>query len=479
MMDSPEFNREALERMLRDPSHPAWSESDFRMSIGLKLRSNPEEAIAIEDSLKMISETLGSINSLLEQQQRDYTTHQRRTDPGRFQWTMEVKARSKTLLDSLREEISDLGLLISLTPPKESRPATALVDEGRVPQSRQQVLGMMATQTEYEQLYLAIKPRTACLCHRLNIALKAGDDLSSQHEITSAERFVFCPTSLAEQWCWFIDVITIRCSTTRLHSSRLDTWCKQIAEFEELQPRMGAFATPFVLESLSGGHRIAYDIELAGCHENVGSVADLTLSHLLANSSNEMAREVLGPVQRFRLAYILSSSILKLYSTPWLERRQRWASKDIVFYPSTSSQQTSATFDPYLITPDHMSELEPGPEPAEDWTVKNYQIFALGVILLEIAHNFSARLSYSSGTRTADYADWEERVFRVLDRGGVARRSMGEEYAEVVSWCLAFGVGSSQASGERALDLQEPEHQRIFYHEVVEKLRIRWEMYAL
>ena len=120
-------------------------------------------------------------------------------------------------------------------------------------------------------------------------------------------------------------------------------------------------------------------------------------------------------IQRMNLSFNLASSLLQLYSTPWLT--ESWRKQNICFWrlpPSPQANDTSLTFEPdrpFIVH--RFSGVPAAGQPHKVEAI--YQLLDLGIILLEIRHQISFEswvlahgftLDGSSGTRRTAAYEW-------------------------------------------------------------------------
>jgi hypothetical protein len=199
-----------------------------------------------------------------------------------------------------------------------------------------------------------------------------------------------------------------------------------------------------------------YEVHVSQSSSGMPENSD-SLDHILANttSDNLIKTQVMYPYQRLRLAYVLSLSLLRLYPSPWLNVKDRWECKDIRFLITQSSPEKSMVT-PHIMGPSHGNKAKSG---IVRGLVKNYQIYALGVILLEIAIGKPIDTSVIPGDH-----DQETREFLAalkFDKEGVVAEALGSRYAQIVSRCLLFKFDGVDT------DLRREELQRAFYEDVV------------
>ncbi|KAI9801736.1 MAG: hypothetical protein M1825_003108 [Sarcosagium campestre] len=203
-----------------------------------------------------------------------------------------------------------------------------------------------------------------------------------------------------------------------------------------------------------------YKVHLAKCEAHLPEISQ-SLNQILSGSlskNDRMSTQIMQPYQRLRLAYVLAASLLRLYSSPWLQEQGRWNSSDIRFFPA----RQPIPHDGISNAIPHLSAGEARNSPRSDSVaaiVKNYQIYALGIVLLEIAVGKPVESSGEAGS-----VDDETKEFLAamrLDKEGAAAGVFGPLYGDIVSRCLMFKFNTSEQ------DLSNVGLQRAFYTDVV------------
>lgn len=166
---------------------------------------------------------------------------------------------------------------------------------------------------------------------------------------------------------------------------------------------------------------------------------------------------------RCTLALTLASSILQLYDTPWLP--QSWGTKDIFILQGHSgdllpSAYVSLTFSPSAIQTAAKRRR----------CVKNEQVFALGVALLELAHG-SPLLSHITPDDLNDEGQQDSMTevsiaTRLADH---INKFESENYARAVLRCIRFNFDSF------SFDFKDKEFREKFFEGVVVPLQENWE----
>lgn len=200
----------------------------------------------------------------------------------------------------------------------------------------------------------------------------------------------------------------------------------------------------------------AYEVQVSDNSTQVSKSSD-SLDRILSDTTSEtyIKTQVMYPYQRLRLAYVLSLSMLRLYPSPWLDVKGRWASKNIRFFITQFSPE-KCIVTPHIMGPSQDDRTRSG---IVRGLVKNYQIYALGVMLLEIAIGKPIDTSVIPGDH-----DYETREFLAalkFDKDGIVAQALGSRYADIVSRCLLFKFDGVES------DLGKEELQRAFYEDVV------------
>lgn len=166
--------------------------------------------------------------------------------------------------------------------------------------------------------------------------------------------------------------------------------------------------------------------------------------------------------ERLQLALTLSSSVLQLHKTPWLN--ERWGKNDILFLEGSNGPYVSRSF------------LPPGSPPQNPTApiqslpiVRNETIFALGVILIELCLGSgleslrSAEDLCNDGTANSltDYLTARRLVNEVYDEGG-------GRYGDAVRRCIHCEFD------QRKVSLDVEAFRQSFYQGVVQPLEDDW-----
>ncbi|OMP81675.1 hypothetical protein BK809_0002668, partial [Diplodia seriata] len=141
--------------------------------------------------------------------------------------------------------------------------------------------------------------------------------------------------------------------------------------------------------------------------------------------------------ERVKIAYVLALSLLRLYDSPWLKEKERWTSDDIRFV-TTQSPDIDQRAIPHVTASHQQNASSSASPPAGKQIfncVKNYQIYALGIIMLELALG-SLLVPTSAGGNVNDPEVAEFLEAHRLNSNTVAGRMLGPRYGRVVSRCL-------------------------------------------
>jgi hypothetical protein len=202
----------------------------------------------------------------------------------------------------------------------------------------------------------------------------------------------------------------------------------------------------------------------------------ISLASLFATSQGANKTSKLSFFDRVRLARLLATAVLQFHATPWL--KHTLCSKDVFFHSVDSNllKTISVRNEVYLNTairgPDRpVLRGSPFRSPPR---VRNKQLFALGVILIELAYEAPLH-SLQKPTDVASHDD-QNTDYYIADRVRLTVSSMlGPTYADLIRKCIHCDFGSGD-------DLEDPALQESFYVEVVqglEELEARFHAFGL
>ena len=186
--------------------------------------------------------------------------------------------------------------------------------------------------------------------------------------------------------------------------------------------------------------------DLCSCHEaptpsgdfsfDDGTYGLITLEQIIQETSRENPLKVRWTlIQRMNLSFNLASSLLQLYSTPWLT--ESWTKQDICFWRLASSSQANdiaLAFEPDCPFIVHRFSGVPAAGQPHKAVAKS-QLLDLGIILLEIRHqkSFESWTLAHGFTLDGSYGTRYTAAFRWL------RDSLGEvepSYLEAAARCI-------------------------------------------
>lgn len=190
----------------------------------------------------------------------------------------------------------------------------------------------------------------------------------------------------------------------------------------------------------------------------------ISLASLFARSEKSKDEVRLSFFDRVRLARLLATAVLRYHATPWL--KYTLCSADIFLYRVESSviNTISIRNEVYLKTSVKgvdCHSLDKSP-PLSRPLVRNPDIFALGVLLLELA--FEAPLHSLQKPTDVDSHEDQNTDYYIADRVRRAvSRMLGPTYADLVRKCIHCDFG-------RGNDLSAVGLQESFYIEIVKEL---------
>jgi hypothetical protein len=178
-----------------------------------------------------------------------------------------------------------------------------------------------------------------------------------------------------------------------------------------------------------------------------------------AVSLNEIIHSAkrIAPRQKCTLALTLASSVLQLHDTPWLPRT--WETKDIFFLKNHSGNTIPSQF---YVSQTFTSAAQVAGAAKRRRLVKNEMVFALGVVLLELAHGasiLSLKEPEDLGEDGKDDSMTEVSIATRLARE--LNNYESENYARAVLRCITCTFDTF------AFDFDDQEFREAFYQAVV------------
>jgi hypothetical protein len=210
---------------------------------------------------------------------------------------------------------------------------------------------------------------------------------------------------------------------------------------------------------------LVYDRSLTttpGCKE-------FSLSSLLAKDRRSSASG-LSISDKWRLAGMLSMSVLLYHSTAWLSTT--WTSNDILFYEFEASDPISATKLAHLHSFAYPKKAFAKDTSDQAPLNKNELIHRLGIMLLELEFGITMpTLEEGKISDEVELLDSQLLPSPLLLLRQRAGEQMGTVYGRIVRMCLDcdFGLGLEEYR------LDDPEVQKVFYARIVRQLQDRME----
>ena len=190
----------------------------------------------------------------------------------------------------------------------------------------------------------------------------------------------------------------------------------------------------------------------------------VTLQHLLTDLGKRQ-RKRMTYLETLQLARILSSVVLKYFSTPWLP--DSWRSSDVCFldrpWSARDGLPDTSPPPPFILRcAQDRTRLPPSENHAPNCLEANQLLYGLGTMLLEIAHSTPIEdlvKADSLGRPTGCGAEY----IAVRNMARLVSRVMGSRYQRVTEKCIGchFAAGSDLASEQLQLE---------FYRDVVQEL---------
>lgn len=171
---------------------------------------------------------------------------------------------------------------------------------------------------------------------------------------------------------------------------------------------------------------------------------------------------------RYEAAFTLSSTVLQLHSTPWLDN---WAKQDILYLPTGRNDTDRTVVQPYISKRFSSSKTAGIASTTSDSCVNpnifvaNETLLTLCIVLIELAYNKPIENLAEAGDETGIPIVTKQLVAKRLSKQIYTK--MGQLYQLAVDWCLScdFGFTHSQP------DLHRDEFQQSFLDHVIVPLQ--------
>ena len=200
------------------------------------------------------------------------------------------------------------------------------------------------------------------------------------------------------------------------------------------------------------------------------TLASLLSKSMRSNVSNHtgIVSGALSRIERYSIAVTLASSLLQLYSSPWIG--ETWSKNDIYFLKAAAGSARPIVVDKPFITRKFTSHsLQSSVKSVSEQVGRNTSIKsiqALGIMLLELCfgeaiEDQSIRSKYLCDGQPNDMTDFcTAKYWLESDTLGEG----GPDYAEAIRRCLFC------AFGPKSTDLEDDELRAAIYAEVVQPL---------
>ncbi|ORX96345.1 hypothetical protein BCR34DRAFT_619709 [Clohesyomyces aquaticus] len=232
-------------------------------------------------------------------------------------------------------------------------------------------------------------------------------------------------------------------------TARIDNLCEALVDVSGLECCLG------IIEDQHWHHHV-YVVTGPGSKNQISESA--SLEEIICQ------RKMIATRQKCTLALTLAISVLQLHGTPWLP--EVWGIKDIFILQGHTGD---------LLPSAYVSRTFSSPSAEQAAAkrrrcVKNEQVFALGVALLELAYG-SPLHSHITPDDLGDDGKQDSMTevaiaFRLTDR---IEKLENENYSKAVQRCIHFQFGCS------CFDFEDNEFRERFFEGVVMPLQENWE----
>lgn len=191
------------------------------------------------------------------------------------------------------------------------------------------------------------------------------------------------------------------------------------------------------------GEEDSYVLRHGAKRKPPGQVHQTVSLESLLNKDSDL---LLDRRQRYKVAYILASSHLQLYPSPWLHTH--WSKKDIIFDIDPQDTRGIQIDQPYMLRAVSAQTADP----ASSYASSDRSLATLGILLIELC--FGTALEDHEMRRQYHSSDGEQvaapNLAAALDLAVALEWSQsvhgeaGATYADAVNWCLRGQMAGSK-----------------------------------
>ncbi|KAF2492766.1 hypothetical protein BU16DRAFT_592578 [Lophium mytilinum] len=235
--------------------------------------------------------------------------------------------------------------------------------------------------------------------------------------------------------------------------------CKSIGNLQE-ENRTGCFG--FLIDAEKKRRCSIYSLPAKGINQEPWSVVSLA----------SMLRRITRS-DRLNIAFIVASSVLQLYRTPWLD--ETWGKEDIWFMQRPGGQVDPAPFvSRQFSTPQGTrDDALRCTNVARNKLVRNPWLFALGVLLIELCYGMSIEdlgTSEDGGSEGGVASSEFFTALRIAQDDGIYTEA-GERYGDAVRRCIHCDFD------QRVTNLDAEEFRQAVYDRVIASLEADWKQF--
>ncbi|OJD29485.1 pfs domain-containing protein [Diplodia corticola] len=482
------IDENVVKTMLDDLEHPSWADEDIQNRLGMILDGDLNLCEAVRRNVKIIQETLDAVlttlrsvgleepatPSVTSSPAPSISSHYHRFSEtctlqlSKTKWAFSKKSKVELLLEDSAEANRYLTQFVyqARRQRKQMRPVRII--------SGKTIGDTKAVRDGYTKIYQALSVAwadCACPAHDVELALQCTLNEGSAGSLRQTPRdcgVIFHGGPLSGCWYAYPGGLKRQQVNAGNGSANLSNAKSIITQDGSTKPiSNGKACTTHFKESQCIGqvcqslqslgwsvHEVyechrhpssnpshgsnCFGVHVSGCTSHFEDIS-CSLSQLLSQrrTGNHLTELITYPYERVRIAYILALSLLRLYDSPWLKEKERWTSDQIRFV-ATQSSDAEQTVIPHVTASHEQDHSSPASPPAAKQIfkcVKNYQIYALGILMLELALGSPLVLSPPMGNSN-DPEITEFLEAHKLNSNAVAGRMLGLRYGKVVSRCL-------------------------------------------
>lgn len=474
LLFGPALDEALIRSMLSDQSHPNWRDRELAQEMGdffgqslLPFEIIRETVLQLDKEVEKVTVEDGGKLGTLKHAKGLYKKLQRPSELPNLDALLAILRAQILDLLNLRKQREAAQKRRYRGSDRELRNTPAASESQPDVDLLQQVLEV---QKASKKVYTAIASIASCSCHRTYFQLQQHESEKPHSPESNHFKLVLTTGAINEEACTCIAIrkeadtvtppppYTPTSPTSKPVKKKLQFASSPTALTDLCSSLRRASSTPSYLGALPSqdAHRHIYT------ESQKPSITRISLPRVFEQAPLSRVRSILPPTRRYRLAWILSASLLRFgFASSWF--RQNWRCADIYFL---SDRSPPNNFDlPHLSVHFDGSKSSSTESSAGTCLAKNEQLYSLAIALIEIGYGATLRTLCAEGD--GDEREWNHarEYAGAKELAESIGQVMSRRYAMVVRRCFYCSFAIDEG------DLTPARLQRAFYEKVECELR--------